>query len=60
MGWTHDYRDVSRNRRAASAREGQTAQSGLPAAALDSRLGIPRILSRRARWMGTRLRHVRD
>ncbi|WP_225849744.1 hypothetical protein [Streptomyces sp. HPF1205] len=60
MGWTHDYRDVSRNRRAASTREGQVAQTALPAQVLDSRLGIPRILSRRARWMGARLRHVRD
>jgi hypothetical protein len=60
MGWTHDYRDVTRNRRSASAPEGRAQPSVLPQDAEDSRLGIPRILGRRARWMGARLRHVRD
>jgi hypothetical protein len=26
----------------------------------ETRLGIPRILRRRARWVGARLRHTRD
>ncbi|WP_236060610.1 hypothetical protein [Actinacidiphila acididurans] len=59
MGWTHDYRDVSRNHRSASAPEG-SAQQIISPDAVDSRLGIPRILGRRARWMGARLRHARD
>ncbi|WTR15458.1 hypothetical protein OG565_14765 [Streptomyces sp. NBC_00138] len=60
MGWTHDYRDVSRNRRSISvAAVGRTAPMAiLPPG--ESRLGIPRILGRRARWVGARLRHVRD
>ncbi|HEY5835511.1 hypothetical protein [Streptomyces sp.] len=59
MGWTHDYRVVSRNRRNTSAAANRSApQAVLPAE--DSRLGIPRILGRRARWMSARLRHTRD
>ncbi|MEU6173910.1 hypothetical protein ABZ832_18560 [Streptantibioticus parmotrematis] len=56
MGWTHDYRDVSRNHLGTTA-------SGRPAppAALADRgqlLPLPRILRRRARWVGARLRHT--
>ena len=58
MGWTHDYRDVSRNRRSTSAANGAAPPAVLPVE--DSRLGIPLILRRRARWMSARLRHVRD
>ncbi|WP_093736577.1 MULTISPECIES: hypothetical protein [unclassified Streptomyces] len=60
MGWTHDYRDVSRNRRSSSF---ATVDRAAPMAALrpvESRLGIPRILGRRARWVSARLRHPRD
>ncbi|MEU4091312.1 hypothetical protein [Streptomyces sp. NPDC026673] len=58
MGWTHDYRDVSRDRRADRARittgtQAPDHRSG------GSRLGIPHILRRRARWVGARLRHTR-
>ncbi|MFF2651083.1 hypothetical protein [Streptomyces sp. NPDC058045] len=61
MGWTHDYSDVARNRRSATAMntlaggarqdEGQTASA--------EAVGIPRILRRRARWVSARLRHPR-
>lgn len=69
MGWTHDYRDVSRNRRRTSDRAApMNSMSSTPErreqAVDDNRLapplGIPRILGRRARWMTARLRHVRD
>ncbi|MFE7776572.1 hypothetical protein ACFU5O_22335 [Streptomyces sp. NPDC057445] len=58
MGWTHDYGDTARNSRSASApidheRGGPQAQGH------DPRLGIPRILRRRARWVSARLRHPR-
>jgi hypothetical protein len=55
MGWTHDYRDVSRKHVGAASAGGST-----PAADLQDReqlLAIPRILRRRARWVGARLRH---
>ncbi|WP_327354468.1 hypothetical protein [Streptomyces sp. NBC_01304] len=60
MGWTHDYSDAARNRRSAFAlnphqRGGPPQHSGH-----DPRLGIPRILRRRARWVSARLRHTRD
>ncbi|MET8448682.1 MULTISPECIES: hypothetical protein [Streptomyces] len=58
MGWTHDYSDAPRNRRSAnglSAHERGTPQ--LPGT--DLRVGIPRILRRRARWVSVRLRHPR-
>ncbi|MFP8883168.1 MULTISPECIES: hypothetical protein [Streptomyces] len=63
MGWTHDYRDVSRD-----IREQSSAQGSPPRSARDHRdlgdlrdpeLGIPHILRRRARWVGARLRHTR-
>ncbi|RAJ61765.1 hypothetical protein K378_04126 [Streptomyces sp. Amel2xB2] len=61
MGWTHDYRDLARDR------------SGRRGAMLGQRVwrlrperaggviepGIPRLLSRRARWFGARLRNQR-
>ncbi|GHB69731.1 hypothetical protein GCM10010347_44990 [Streptomyces cirratus] len=56
MGWTHDYGDTAHERRSAAApgtheREGRDGH--------DPRLGIPRILRRRARWVSARLRHPR-
>ncbi|WP_405585122.1 hypothetical protein [Streptomyces sp. NBC_01190] len=59
MGWTHDYRDVSRNRRSSFSAADRGAVTAVLAPA-DSRLGIPRILGRRARWVSARLRHPRD
>jgi hypothetical protein len=72
MGWTHDFRDVSRNRRRtsnqaaamSSIQEFQESQ-GRKGQAVDGNrlgapLGIPRILGRRARWMTARLRHARS
>lgn len=59
MGWTHDYRDVARNRRnVATAVNGVAPGVVLPAG--EHQLGIPRILRRRARWVGARLRHTRS
>ncbi|MFD4786860.1 hypothetical protein ACFWN1_07260 [Streptomyces sp. NPDC058459] len=57
MGWTHDYGDAPRERRSAS---GPTSpQRGTPQLAdTDPRVGIPRILRRRARWVSVRLRHT--
>ncbi|MFI6034294.1 hypothetical protein ACIBBD_09035 [Streptomyces sp. NPDC051315] len=58
MGWTHDYSDAPRNRRSASGlsshQRGTAPQEGS-----DLRVGIPRILRRRARWVSVRLRHPR-
>ncbi|MDX3414771.1 hypothetical protein ACWDU0_18620 [Streptomyces cellulosae] len=59
MGWTHDYSDASRNRRSAGG-VGSHQRGGAPQmAATDLRVGIPRILRRRARWVSVRLRHPR-
>ncbi|MET7291458.1 hypothetical protein ABZS79_04750 [Streptomyces griseoloalbus] len=59
MGWTHDYSDASRNRRSAGGM-GTHQRGGAPQmAATDPRVGIPRILRRRARWVSVRLRHPR-
>ncbi|MFJ8081941.1 MULTISPECIES: hypothetical protein [unclassified Streptomyces] len=58
MGWTHDYSDAARNRRSGnslSSHRGGAPQ--LPGS--DLRVGIPRILRRRARWVSVRLRHPR-
>ncbi|MET7360501.1 hypothetical protein ABZS76_18910 [Streptomyces sp. NPDC005562] len=62
MGWTHDYSDVARNRRSATALNSHErggpqdrGRYGPPQA-----MGIPRILRRRARWVSARLRHTRD
>ncbi|MBB1244046.1 hypothetical protein GL263_10815 [Streptomyces durbertensis] len=75
MGWTHDFRDTSRGSREGTVRDsngtsdpGQSGRGGARPrlvaahtahATRDPRLGIPRILRRRARWMGARLRHTR-
>ncbi|MDI5962966.1 hypothetical protein POF50_010580 [Streptomyces sp. SL13] len=59
MGLTHDYRDVSRDRRRATPEAG-AGTAGAPTAVLQDReqlLAIPHILRRRARWVGARLRH---
>ncbi|MFF0225752.1 hypothetical protein [Streptomyces sp. NPDC004629] len=59
MGWTHDYSDAPRNRRSASGLNSH--RPGTPQAPdTDLRVGIPRILRRRARWVSVRLRHARD
>ncbi|HCA85192.1 MAG TPA: hypothetical protein DEQ61_06670 [Streptomyces sp.] len=71
MGWTHDYRDVSRDRRTAFVRNAPPgavapgSQERIQGSAVACRmerpgLGIPRILRRRARWVSARLRHPRD
>ncbi|AWW38410.1 MULTISPECIES: hypothetical protein [Streptomyces] len=58
MGWTHDYSDAARTRRSGSGlRSHQRGTPQLPSA--DPRVGIPRILRRRARWVSVRLRHPR-
>ncbi|WP_149180918.1 hypothetical protein [Streptomyces sp. TRM49041] len=59
MGWTHDHVDAARTRRSAAAPPPE--RSGGPRGQeMDARLGIPRILRRRARWVSARLRHQRD
>lgn len=66
MGWTHDYRDVSRNRREGSNQAASMAplpdrrDQDVDGNRLVAPLGIPRIIGRRARWMTARLRHARD
>ncbi|WP_181957456.1 hypothetical protein [Streptomyces paludis] len=57
MGWMHDYGDAARNRRSAAVPI--TRRRGGPEGGHDPRLGIPRILRRRARWVSARLRHQR-
>ncbi|MEV6168273.1 hypothetical protein AB0L99_08620 [Streptomyces sp. NPDC051954] len=58
MGWTHDYSDAARNRRSGNALSShQRGTPQLPGG--DLRVGIPRILRRRARWVSVRLRHPR-
>ncbi|MET7679071.1 hypothetical protein [Streptomyces sp. NPDC005423] len=58
MGWTHDYSDVARNRRSGHGLGShQRGAPGLPGT--EFRVGIPRILRRRARWVSVRLRHPR-
>ncbi|WP_393058998.1 hypothetical protein [Streptomyces sp. LN549] len=66
MGWTHDFGDAARNRRstataAPGTHEGSGPQGRVHAMHVlhDPRLGIPRILRRRARWVSARLRHPR-
>ncbi|MER6712776.1 MULTISPECIES: hypothetical protein [unclassified Streptomyces] len=60
MGWTHDYSDASRNRRSAGGANSYQRGAAPQMAAADPRVGIPRILRRRARWVSVRLRHTRD
>ncbi|MFG2618986.1 hypothetical protein ACGFXC_15390 [Streptomyces sp. NPDC048507] len=57
MGWTHDHGDTAHERRTATApgTHDRTVRDGHD----DPRLGIPRILRRRARWVSARLRHPR-
>ncbi|NEB00575.1 hypothetical protein [Streptomyces sp. SID13726] len=60
MGWTHDYGDAARNRRSGSGLSSHH-QGGAPQlpGGTDLKVGIPRILRRRARWVSVRLRHPR-
>ncbi|MER6978020.1 hypothetical protein [Streptomyces carpinensis] len=58
MGWTHDYSDVARTRRSASG-PGSLHEDARQLTGTDPRVGIPRILRRRARWVSVRLRHPR-
>ncbi|MFF8031710.1 MULTISPECIES: hypothetical protein [unclassified Streptomyces] len=59
MGWTHDYSDASRNRRSAGGVGTHQRGGASQMAGRDPRVGIPRILRRRARWVSVRLRHPR-
>ncbi|MEV0747467.1 hypothetical protein OG345_22080 [Streptomyces sp. NBC_01220] len=66
MGWTHDFGDAAGNRRSTATavsgtHEGGGLQGRVHAMHVlhDPRLGIPRILRRRARWVSARLRHPR-
>lgn len=72
MGWTHDFRDVARDRSgngAASSRQAQRAvrrlqgvapgEDAYPPYPRDPHIGFPRLLGRRARWVSVRLRHPR-
>ncbi|MCA6092234.1 hypothetical protein LE181_08680 [Streptomyces sp. SCA3-4] len=68
MGWTHDYRDVTdvTSERSAEAdtalavTEAPAPGRHRPEAGPDPRIGIPRIIRRRARWVSARLRHPRS
>ncbi|MEE1738039.1 hypothetical protein [Streptomyces sp. BE147] len=71
MGWTHDFTDEARNRRSTATAGVGTHEGGGPQGRLHdthdvhhphthARLGIPRILRRRARWVSARLRHPRS
>ncbi|MFD5873990.1 MULTISPECIES: hypothetical protein [unclassified Streptomyces] len=66
MGWTRDFDDAARNHRSTalagpSIHEGDGSLSRVHDVSdfHDLRLGIPRILHRRARWVSARLRHPR-
>ncbi|MFC4500704.1 MULTISPECIES: hypothetical protein [Streptomyces] len=59
MGWTHDYSDAPRNRRSASGLSPHQRGTDPQLPGSDLRVGIPRILRRRARWVSVRLRHPR-
>ncbi|MEU3843147.1 hypothetical protein AB0E88_24295 [Streptomyces sp. NPDC028635] len=60
MGWTHDYSDVARNRRSGGTLSSHQRGGSTPQlTGNDPRVGIPRILRRRARWVTMRLRHTR-
>ncbi|MFD4032784.1 hypothetical protein ACFWVP_20310 [Streptomyces sp. NPDC058637] len=66
MGWTRDFNDAARNHRS-TAPAGQSSHEGDGSVSRvhdvsgshGLRLGIPRILHRRARWVSARLRHPR-
>ncbi|MFF9058748.1 hypothetical protein ACIRPQ_23150 [Streptomyces sp. NPDC101213] len=60
MGWTHDYSDAVRDRRSPGGLDSRQRGSGPRLQGNDLRVGIPRILRRRARWVSVRLRHPRD
>ncbi|MEI7034216.1 hypothetical protein [Streptomyces pratensis] len=67
MGWTHDFTDEARNRRSTATAGVGIHEGGGPSGRVrdvhdlhDPRLGIPRILRRRARWVSARLRHPRN
>ncbi|MEU2246903.1 hypothetical protein [Streptomyces sp. NPDC019224] len=67
MGWTHDFGDAARNRRSTATavpgiHEGDGLQGRVHALQVmhDPRVGISRILRRRARWVSARLRHPRN
>ncbi|MFJ2025712.1 hypothetical protein [Streptomyces sp. V2I9] len=66
MGWTHDFTDEARNRRSTASAGASTHEGGGPRGRVHhvdvhhSRLGISRILRRRARWVSARLRHPRN
>jgi hypothetical protein len=55
MGWTNDYNDVGNRRASGAFVLGRAAGDHSEG---DPRLGIPRIIRRRARWMSARLRHT--
>ncbi|MER8005013.1 MULTISPECIES: hypothetical protein [unclassified Streptomyces] len=59
MGWTHDYSDAVRNRRSATGLSPHQRGGTPQMQGTDLRVGIPRILRRRARWVSVRLRHPR-
>ncbi|MBO4257665.1 hypothetical protein [Streptomyces griseorubiginosus] len=59
MGWTHDYSDAARTRRSADGLSSHRRGGAPQLAGTDLRVGIPRILRRRARWVSVRLRHPR-
>ncbi|MEU1181215.1 MULTISPECIES: hypothetical protein [Streptomyces] len=59
MGWTHDYSDAARNRRSAAGLSSHQRGTDPQLTGSDLRVGIPRILRRRARWVSVRLRHPR-
>ncbi|HET9381224.1 MAG TPA: hypothetical protein VFP69_10385 [Streptomyces sp.] len=58
MGWTHGYSDAARNRRSGSV-PSFSPRGNPQVVGADFRVGIPRILRRRARWVSVRLRHPR-
>ncbi|MET7452694.1 hypothetical protein ABZT03_12505 [Streptomyces sp. NPDC005574] len=59
MGWTHDYSDAARNRRSGGGLSSHHRGGAPQLTGTDLRVGIPRILRRRARWVSVRLRHPR-
>ncbi|ARQ69944.1 hypothetical protein CAG99_14725 [Streptomyces marincola] len=62
MGWTHDYRDVARDRSGnGAATQAQSAVRRVQGGTMeDPPIGFPDILRRRARWVSARLRHPRS
>ncbi|MFJ2606898.1 hypothetical protein ACIQOU_08070 [Streptomyces sp. NPDC091279] len=60
MGWTHDHSDAARNRRPVGGLSPHQRGGASQTQEADPRVGIPRILRRRARWVSVRLRHPRN